>query len=72
VGGARVLYLKGLYMIKASLQPHLTACLYHPPIYSNLENLVLGARLEVNGFVGKDSEMFWSTGVLEYWSVGKS
>jgi hypothetical protein len=37
-----------------------------------MENLVLGARLELNGFAGKDSELFWSTGVLEYWSVGKS
>jgi hypothetical protein len=40
--------------------------------YSNLENLVLGARSELNGFAGKDSELFWSSGVLECWSVGKS
>jgi hypothetical protein len=40
--------------------------------YSNLENLALRARSELNGFAGKDSELFWSTGILEYWSVGKS
>jgi hypothetical protein len=40
--------------------------------YSNLENMALRARSELNGFAGKDSEQFWSTGVLEYWSVGKS
>jgi hypothetical protein len=25
----------------------------------------------VNGFAGKDCKLFWSTGVSEYWSVGK-
>jgi hypothetical protein len=24
-----------------------------------------------NGFAGKDCELFWSTGLLQYWSVGK-
>jgi hypothetical protein len=38
----------------------------------NRANLVLGARSKLNGFAGKDCELFWSTGVLEYWSVGKS
>ena len=37
-----------------------------------MRNLVLNARSEISGFVGKDGELFWSTGVLEYWSVGKS
>jgi hypothetical protein len=32
----------------------------------NLGNLVLWARSELNGFAGKDSALFWSTGVLEY------
>ena len=27
---------------------------------------------ELNGFVGTSGELFWSTGVLEYWSVGKN
>ncbi|MGB6281396.1 MAG: hypothetical protein WBG91_14380, partial [Syntrophobacteria bacterium] len=30
-----------------------------------LENLVPGARSELNGFAGKDSELFWSTGALQ-------
>jgi hypothetical protein len=38
----------------------------------NIENLVLGARSVFNGFAGKDCELIWSTGVLQYWSVGKS
>ena len=38
----------------------------------NIENLVLGARSEFNGFAGTSGDLFWSTGVLEYWSVGKS
>jgi hypothetical protein len=42
------------------------------PLDFALQKLVLMARLELNGFAGKDSELFWSTGVLEYWSVGKS
>jgi len=33
--------------------------------------LVLEARSNLNGFSGNDSERYWSTGVLEYWSVGK-
>ncbi len=40
--------------------------------YSIIENLILWARSNLNGFAGKDSELFWSTGVLEYWSGGKS
>ncbi len=35
-------------------------------------NLVLWTRSELNGFAGKDNKLFWSTGILEYWSVGKS
>jgi hypothetical protein len=38
----------------------------------NMGNLDLGARPEFNGFAGKDWELFWSDGVLEYWSVDKS
>ena len=38
----------------------------------NIENLILRARVEFNGFAGKDCELFWSTGILEYWSLGKS
>jgi hypothetical protein len=34
----------------------------------NIENLVLGARSEFNGFAGTGANSF---GVLEYWSVGK-
>ncbi len=30
-------------------------------------NLVLCVGSELNGFAGKDSELFWSTGVLECW-----
>ncbi len=37
-----------------------------------MKNSVLEAKSEFHGFVGKDRELFWSTGVLEYWSVGKS
>jgi hypothetical protein len=33
--------------------------------YLVLENLVLRARSEFNGFAGKDCELFWSFGVLE-------
>jgi hypothetical protein len=33
----------------------------------NLGNLILWARSELNGLSGKDSELFWSTGVLECW-----
>ncbi len=32
----------------------------------NIENLVLRARSEFNGFAGKDCELFWSTRVLEF------
>ncbi len=31
----------------------------------NIENLVLRARSEFNGFAGKDCELIWSTGVLK-------
>ena len=33
----------------------------------NIENLVLGARSEFNGFAGTSGDLFWSTGVLECW-----
>jgi len=33
-----------------------------------MKNLVFKASSEFNGFVGKDCELFWSTGVLEYWA----
>jgi len=33
----------------------------------NIENLVLRARSEFNGFAGTGGELFWSTGVLECW-----
>ena len=39
-------------------------------ILFNIENLVSGGRSEFNGFAGTNGELFWSTGVLEYWSVG--
>ena len=38
----------------------------------NIENLVLGGRSEFNSFAGTSGDLFWSTGVLEYWSVGKT
>ena len=40
--------------------------------FFEIENLVLRARLEFNGSAGKDCKLFWSIGVLEYWSVGES
>ena len=47
--------------------------------YSTSKTLSLGPVSDfalrgsaLNGFAGKDCELFWSTGVLEYWSVGKS
>ncbi len=43
-----------------------------PVVNVEMKNLVLKAKSELHGFVGKDRELFWSTGVLEYWSVGKS
>ena len=36
------------------------------------ENLVPRAKSALYDSAGKDCELFWSTGVLEYWSVGKS
>jgi hypothetical protein len=35
----------------------------------NIENLVLRARSEFNGFAGAGANRF---GVLEFWSVGKN
>ena len=32
-----------------------------------LENLVLRTKSELNGFASKECELFWSSGVLEYW-----
>jgi hypothetical protein len=37
-----------------------------------MENLVLRAKSSGSGFIGKDGAVFWSTGVLEFWSVGKT
>ncbi len=37
------------------------------PALFNIENLVLGARSEYNGFAGTGAS---SLGVLEYWSIG--
>ena len=42
------------------------------PFLFKIEKLVLRARSDLNGFTGKDRELFWSTGALEYWSVVKS
>ena len=36
-------------------------------ILFNIENLVLGAGSEFNGFDGTGASFFWSTGVLECW-----
>jgi hypothetical protein len=36
------------------------------------EKLVHRDRLGFNGFTRQDCKLFWSIGVLEYWSVGKS
>jgi hypothetical protein len=38
----------------------------------NIENLVLRARSEFDGFAGKDCELFWSTGVLELGVLAKA
>jgi len=37
-----------------------------------METHVVRGGSEFNGYAGKESELFWSTGVVEYWSVGKS
>jgi hypothetical protein len=42
------------------------------PFYLYRENLVLRPRSVLSGFAGKDFNFYWSTGVLEYWSVGTS
>jgi hypothetical protein len=41
-------------------------------LYFEVKNLVLRAKSELNGFAGKDSELFWSTGVLEKAKIGIS
>ena len=41
------------------------------PFLFKIENLVLRARSELDGFAGKDCELFWSTGVLECWKKRK-
>ncbi|MGD8877145.1 MAG: hypothetical protein PVH75_05280, partial [Syntrophobacterales bacterium] len=38
----------------------------------NIENLVFMARSTLYGSAGEDRELWWSTGVLECWSAGKS
>jgi hypothetical protein len=43
----------------------LSASMEHAPHLFNIENLVLRARSEFNGFAGKDCELFCSTGVIE-------
>lgn len=37
-----------------------------------MKNLVLNAGSESSGFAGKDSELFWSIGVLECWQERRS
>jgi hypothetical protein len=37
-----------------------------------MRDLILKTRSDFNGFSNNDGELIWSTGVLEYWSVGKS
>jgi hypothetical protein len=37
-----------------------------------VENPVRRDRSELKGFTSKDEERFWSTEVLEYWSVGNN
>ncbi len=39
-------------------------------IYFSIENLVLWARSEFNGFAGRYVPWCWSTGALEYWNIG--
>jgi len=41
-------------------------------VYLAIEKLMLRATSDFVGFADKDGEPFWSTGALEYWSVGKS
>ncbi len=43
-----------------------------PDSLLKIENLVLGARSEFSGFADSGAELFWSIGVLEYWSVAKT
>jgi len=40
--------------------------------YLVIEKLLIRATSYFSDFAGKDGELFWSTGVLEHWSVGKS
>jgi hypothetical protein len=40
-------------------------------VHWNLKNLVLRARFKNSGFAGEDSDLFWSTGVLECWKKPK-
>jgi hypothetical protein len=37
-----------------------------------MQDLILKMRSNFNGLTNTDGELIWSTGVLEYWSVGKS
>jgi hypothetical protein len=40
--------------------------------FFNIENLVLRASSELDGFAGKDCEVFWSIGVLERCKISNS
>ena len=42
------------------------------PFFISLSNPGPLDEVKVNGFAGIDCKLFWSTGVSEYWSVGKS
>jgi hypothetical protein len=35
----------------------------------DVQSVILAAGVKTEGFVGSDSELFWSAGVLEYWSI---
>jgi hypothetical protein len=47
-------------LIKASL-----GAFFWTRFFFNIENLVLRARSEFDGFAGKDCELFWSTGGIK-------
>jgi len=43
-----------------------------PVVNLVMKNLVLEAKSEFHGFVGKDCQLFWSTGVLKWLKIPNS
>ena len=62
------------FLLSWSFAPFVLAVSSQPSAINfliNIESLVLRAKQEFNRFVGKDRELFWSTGVLEFWQKRK-